>query len=97
MSTTIHGTILHSAVASGAEDVFRVVLSTLKETLTSTQVSRNACAAAPLLDAVAPFGFQESPSFLPPTGSAAPRTSTGLALCRPQASQLLPAYDAHTK
>lgn len=37
-STTIHGTILHSAVASGAADVFEAVLYAVKETLTSEQV-----------------------------------------------------------
>lgn len=76
MSTTIHGTILHSAVASGAEDVFKVVLSTLKETLAPEQVrSVAAHAPTPLLDAFAPLGYQKSSAFLSPTESAAmPRT-----------------------
>lgn len=43
MSTTIHGTILHAAVASGVAGVFRVVLSIVKNTLRPEQVRCNTC------------------------------------------------------
>ena len=39
MSTTIHGTILHSAVASGATEVFEAVLGAARESLTPEKVS----------------------------------------------------------